>query len=78
VNEDRSNGLTITAEFSTGSGIADLYTGMTGGLLFPTLANDQGLLPPPPYVPNMVALLLLMVYPCPLINGGGQRERSHI
>jgi hypothetical protein len=52
-NEDRSNGLTITAEFSTGSGIADLYTGMTGGLLFPTLPNDQGLMPPPLYVPNI-------------------------
>jgi hypothetical protein len=52
-NEDRSNGLTLTAEFSTGSGIADLYTGMTGGLLFPTLANDQGLMPPPVYTPNI-------------------------
>ena len=52
-NEDRSNGLTITAEFSTGTGIADLYTGMTGGLLFPTIANDQGLMPPPLYTPNI-------------------------
>ena len=52
-NENRSNGLTVTAEFSTGTGIADLYTGMTGGLLFPTLANDQGLMPPPVYVPNI-------------------------
>ena len=51
-NEDRSNGLTLTAEFSTGSGIADLYTGMTGGLLFPTIANDQGLTPAALYPSN--------------------------
>jgi hypothetical protein len=57
-NEDRSNGLTLTAEFSTGSGIADLYTGLTGGLLFPTLANDMGLNPPPLYVPNIDAGIL--------------------
>ncbi len=52
-NEDRSNGLTLTAEFSTGTGIADLYTGMTGGLLFPTLPNDAGAMPPPIYTPNI-------------------------
>lgn len=52
-NEDRSNGLTITAEFSTGSGIADMYTGLTGGLLFPTINNSQGLMPPPLYTPNI-------------------------
>ena len=52
-NEDRSNGLTFTAEFSTGSGIADLYTGMTGGLLFPTINNSQGLMPPPLYPANI-------------------------
>jgi hypothetical protein len=52
-NEDRSNGLTLTAEFSTGSGISDLYTNLTGGLLFPTLANDQGLTPPALYNNNI-------------------------
>ena len=52
-NEDRSNGLTITAEFSTGTGIADLYTGLTGGLLFPTLPNDKGASQPIYYVPNI-------------------------
>jgi hypothetical protein len=51
-NENRSNGLTLTAEFSTGSGIADLYTNMTGGLLFPTLANDTGKMPAALYTPN--------------------------
>ena len=35
--ENHSNALTLTAEFSTGSGIADLYTGMDGGSRFPIL-----------------------------------------
>ena len=52
-NEDRSNGLTLTGEFTTGSGIADLYTGLTGGLLFPTLPNDPGTTPAPLYTPNI-------------------------
>jgi len=52
-NDDRSNGLTLTAEFSTGTGISDLYTGLTGGLLFPTLSNDSGLLPATLYTPNI-------------------------
>ncbi len=52
-NENRNNGLTLTAELSTGSGIADLYTGLTGGLLFPTIANDQGLTPPALYSQNI-------------------------
>ena len=37
--EDHGNALTLTGEFSTGTGIADMYTGMDGGSRFPTLPN---------------------------------------
>jgi hypothetical protein len=51
---DRSNALSLTAEFSTGTGISDLYTGLTGGALFPLLPDPSGLLMPPPiYRPNI-------------------------
>jgi len=52
-NEDRSNGLTITGEFTTGTGISDLYTGLTGGALFPTLPNPTTSPVPPYYAPNI-------------------------
>lgn len=52
-NEDRSNGLTLTAEFTTGTGISDLYTGLTGGALFPTLPNDSTAPVAPYYTPNI-------------------------
>ncbi len=52
-NEDRSNGLTLTGEFTTGTGISDLYTGLTGGALFPTLSNDSTSAVPPFYTPNI-------------------------
>jgi hypothetical protein len=52
-NEDRSNGLTLTGEFTTGTGISDLYTGLTGGALFPTLSNDTTSAVPPFYTPNI-------------------------
>ncbi len=52
-NEDRSNGLTLTAEFTTGTGISDLYTGLTGGALFPTLSNDTTAPVAPYYTPNI-------------------------
>jgi hypothetical protein len=51
--DDRSNALTLTGEFSTGSGIADLYTGMDGGSRFPLLPNATGLLPEPAYPSNV-------------------------
>ena len=50
---DRGNALTITAEVTTGSGISDLYTQLTGGALFPTLSNPGGVDPPPLYRPNI-------------------------
>jgi hypothetical protein len=40
---DRSNGLTLTGSFVTGSGIGDLYTGgLTGGATFPNPLGPQG------------------------------------
>ena len=50
---DRKNALSLNAEFTIGTGIADLYTGLTGGALFPTLPNPGGLVPPPLYRPNI-------------------------
>lgn len=53
-NDDRSNALTLTAEFSTGTGVSDLYTELTGGALFPTLPNDAGRLINPPTFPAAI------------------------
>ena len=50
---DRRNALSLNAELTTGSGISDLYTGLTGGALFPTLPNPSGMMPPPLYRPNI-------------------------
>jgi len=50
---DLRNALSLKAEASIGSGISDLYTGLTGGALFPTLPNPGGLTPPPLYRPNI-------------------------
>jgi len=52
---DRKNALSLNAEFTTGTGIADLYTGLTGGALFPTLPNPGNLDPAPLYRPNVDA-----------------------
>ena len=48
---DRSNGLTFTGSFVNGSGINDLYTGLTGGL--GGAASTPGLTPAAGYVPNI-------------------------
>ena len=37
-----SNALSVTGEVTIGTGIADLYTGLTGGALFPSLPNPRG------------------------------------
>ena len=56
---DRSNALSLTGEFSRGTGISDMYNSdLTGGALFPTLPNPQNrgvdpANPPPIYVPNI-------------------------
>jgi hypothetical protein len=51
--DDLANALSVTGEFSTGSGISDLYLGLTGGVLFPTLPNPNNVLPAPAYSPNI-------------------------
>ena len=50
----RNNALSITAQASVGTGISDLYTGLTGGALFPLLPDPSGgQVPPPIYNPNI-------------------------
>jgi hypothetical protein len=48
-----SNTLSLTAEASKGTGVADLYLTLTGGVLFPSLPNPHNVLPAPNYVPNI-------------------------
>jgi hypothetical protein len=54
---DRGNAMSFTGEFSTGTGIADMYSDLTGGLLFPALPNSMNRQdpanPPPVYTPNI-------------------------
>ena len=50
---DRGNALAVNAEVTIGTGLGDLYTGLTGGALFPTLPNPGGLIPPPIYRQNI-------------------------
>jgi len=56
--EDKRNALTATGEFSMGSGIAELYTGMDGGSRFPLLPNpgmaDPALVYPQNVDPGLV------------------------
>lgn len=47
------NALSVLGEFVYGSGIADLYTGLTGGAQMPTVANTTGLNPAPQYPQNV-------------------------
>jgi hypothetical protein len=51
--ERRNNALTISGEFSSGTGIADLYTGLTGGARMPALPNPEALQIPPIYPQNI-------------------------
>ncbi len=50
---DHGNALTFTGEFSTGTGIADMYTGMDGGSRFPTLPNPSNNPIAPTYASNV-------------------------
>jgi hypothetical protein len=56
-NKKRGNSLSVTGEYSRGTGIADMYTDLTGGLLFPALPNptgrDAASNAPPVYTPNI-------------------------
>jgi hypothetical protein len=53
----RGNSLAITGEYSRGTGISDMYSDLTGGLLFPALPNYMNRMdptnPPPVYTPNI-------------------------
>ncbi|HVW28227.1 MAG TPA: hypothetical protein VHC69_22845 [Polyangiaceae bacterium] len=51
--DHRENGLSLTGSFVTGSGIADLYTGLTGGVGFPKLPNPMMLATAPTYTPDI-------------------------
>ena len=50
---DLGNTLSATAEATMGTGIANLYTGLTGGVLFPALPNPAMTLPVPTYNPDI-------------------------
>lgn len=49
----RANALTVTGSFVTGTGISDLYTGLTGGVGFPTPPNPDMVTPPPTYTADI-------------------------
>jgi hypothetical protein len=51
--EDLSNALSLTGEATMGAGIANLYTGLTAGVLFPSLPNPLMLLPVPSFNPDV-------------------------
>ena len=47
--ERKSHALSLNGEFVTGTAIADMYTGFTGGITMPSLPNTAGLNPAPTY-----------------------------
>jgi hypothetical protein len=51
--DHRGDALTVTGSFVQGTGIADFYTGLTGGLGFPALPNPAMATPAPAYTPNI-------------------------
>jgi hypothetical protein len=51
--QDLGNTLSVTGEFSKGTGISDLYLTLTGGVLFPSLPNPKNVLPAPAYTANI-------------------------
>jgi hypothetical protein len=51
--EDRGNALTLTGEYSIGTGIADMYTFMDGGSRFPLLPNPGSFQPAIQYQANV-------------------------
>ena len=52
-HDDLGNTLSATVEATIGTGIANLYTGLTGGVLFPALPNPAMTLPVPTYTPDI-------------------------
>jgi DcaP outer membrane protein len=51
--QDLSNTLSVTGEYSRGTGVSDLYLTLNGGVLFPSLPNPKNVLPAPVYTPNI-------------------------
>jgi hypothetical protein len=51
--DDLSNSASLTLEVTSGSGFADWYPGLTGGVLFPALPNPKLELPPAVYTFNV-------------------------
>jgi hypothetical protein len=51
--KNRGNSLTVTGEFSIGTGIADMYTFMDGGSRFPLLPNPSQAQPAIQYAANV-------------------------
>jgi hypothetical protein len=51
--DHRGNSLTLNGSFVNGTGISDLYTGLTGGITFPNLANPTNANPAPMYTPDV-------------------------
>jgi len=51
--EHRGNALTVTGSFVTGTGISDLYTGLTGGVGFPAPPNPDMASPAPTYAADI-------------------------
>jgi hypothetical protein len=51
--DHRENALTLTGSFVKGTGIADLYTGLTGGTSFPAVPNPTMATPAPTYTPDI-------------------------
>jgi hypothetical protein len=50
---NRANAITLTASFVNGTGIADQYTGLTGGIGFPALPSSSGASSAAAYVSNI-------------------------
>jgi hypothetical protein len=51
--KSKDNALSLQGEFSTGYGVADQYTGWTGGVSFPALPNPMAVNPAPAYAADI-------------------------
>jgi hypothetical protein len=51
--ENKDNSLALNGEVATGYGFADMYTGFTGGVSFPSLPNPMALATAPTYTPDI-------------------------
>jgi hypothetical protein len=52
--EKRANALSLIGEYSDGEGIGDLYTELSGGLMFPTMPNPAAQQSQPPTYPQNI------------------------